>query len=116
MRPFSAVVFAVFVVSAVPAAARQATETPDRGPEATAPADQAGTSDAAQIDELRRRVEVLAAEVEQLRSGETPEIPLSDERRRSLGLAPSAAETYRRADQGVSFAGYGEMLLENFDR
>jgi hypothetical protein len=58
---------------------------------------------------------VLAAEVEQLRSGETPQIELSDERRRALGVAPSAAATYRRASEGVSFAGYGEMLLENFD-
>ena len=121
MRPFSAVAFAFFLMSVVPAAARQTIETPARGPEASASADPvaleqaAGAADAAQIDELRRRVEVLAAEVEQLRSGETPEIPLSDERRRSLGLAPSAAATYRRADQGVSFAGYGEMLLENFN-
>lgn len=68
----------------------------------------------AQIDELQRRIDVLAAEVEQLRSGETPQIELSDERRRALGLAPSAAATYRRASEGVSFAGYGEMLLENF--
>lgn len=68
----------------------------------------------AQIDELERRIEVLAAEVEQLRSGEAPQIELTDERRRALGLAPSAAATYRRATQGVSFAGYGEMLLENF--
>ena len=95
---------------------------PDRGPEARRirrPWRRARTggraSDAAQIDELRRRIEVLAAEVEQLRSGETPEIALSDERRRSLGLAPSAAATYRRASEGVSFAGYGEMLLENFN-
>lgn len=114
MRPFSIVAFAVFLMSVVPAAARQG-EPPDRGPEATAPAEQTGAADAAQIDELRRRIEVLAAEVEQLRSGETPEIALSEERRRALGLAPSAAATYRRADQGVSFAGYGEMLLENFD-
>ena len=68
----------------------------------------------AQIDELERRIEVLAAEVEQLRSGEAPQIELTDERRRALGLAPSAAATYRRATEGVSFAGYGEMLLENF--
>lgn len=67
-----------------------------------------------QVDELRRRVEVLAAEVEKLRSGEPEQRELNDERRRALGLAPSAAATYRRATQGVSLAGYGEMLLENF--
>ena len=74
-----------------------------------------GGSDAAQIEELRRRIDLLAAELEQLRSGETPATELTDERRRSLGLAPSAAATYRRASEGVSFAGYGEMLLENFN-
>jgi hypothetical protein len=76
-----------------------------------AAADAAGQ---AQIDELQRRIDVLAAEVEKLRSGEAPQIEISDERRRALGLAPSAASTYRRATEGVSIAGYGETLLENF--
>ena len=76
---------------------------------ATAPAQDA------QVDELRRRVDVLAAELEKLRSGEQPqETPLSDERRRALGLAPSAASAYRRSPGVLSFAGYGEMLVENF--
>lgn len=65
-----------------------------------------------EIEELRRRIEVLAEEVEKLRSGEV-EVELSEERRRSLGLASSAAATYRKR-QGVSFAGYGEMLYERF--
>jgi cell division protein FtsB len=78
---------------------------------------EAADDDAAQqpqIEELRRRIDVLAAEIEKLRSGEPQLAELSDERRRSLGLAPSAAATYRRTTEGVSFAGYGEMLLENF--
>ncbi len=74
----------------------------------------ADAGDASQVEELRRRVDILAAEVEQLRSGEPETIELSDERRRALGLAPSAAATYRRSSSGVSLAGYGEMLLENF--
>jgi len=78
-------------------------------PEATSAQEQP-----AQIEELQRRIDVLAAEVEKLRSGEAPPIELSDARRRALGLAPSAAATYRRATEGVSLAGYGEMLLENF--
>ena len=65
------------------------------------------------IQELQRRLDVLAEEVERLRSGEEPEIELSDEDTRALGLAPSAAATYGRG-QGVSIAGYGEMLYENF--
>ena len=126
MRLFSTIVLTLVVAAAVPATAQQAAPDPEQGPNATpastqalgaeALAQAAGAADAAQIEELRRRLDVLAAEVEQLRSGETPQqIVLSDERRRSLGLAPSAAATYRRASEGVSFAGYGEMLLENFN-
>ena len=112
---FSYLVGYLFLISALPAAAQQATLEPNRGPGATTPVEQAGASVADQIEELRRRVDVLAAELEQLRSGEPPQAELEDKRRRSLGLAPSAAATYRRAAEGVSFAGYGEMLLENFD-
>ena len=74
-----------------------------------------GTSTPEQIKELQRQLEVLAAEVEKLRSGEPEQIPLTDARRRALGIAPSASAVYRRAGQGVSLAGYGEMLLENYD-
>lgn len=68
----------------------------------------------AQLQELKRQLDALAAEVEQLRSGEE-EQPLTDERRRALGLAPSASATYRKK-QGVSLAGYGEMLYERYDQ
>jgi hypothetical protein len=73
----------------------------------------AGAADQS-VDELRRRLDILAAEVEKLRSGEPDTMELSEDRRRALGLAPSAAATYRRKNEGVSLAGYGEMLLENF--
>jgi hypothetical protein len=66
------------------------------------------------VDELRRRVDILAAEVEKLRSGEAETVELSADDQRALGLAPSAAATYRRRTEGVSLAGYGEMLLENY--
>ena len=111
----------LFALSIVPAAAQQSGEESRSGPSAdTPPADapgaptDAGAQGGDQIEELRRRIDVLAAELEQLRSGETPQAELTDERRRALGLAPSAAATYRRTTQGVSFAGYGEMLLENY--
>ena len=115
MRLNSTVATCLFVLSALPAAARQAPAQPDPGPGAVAPVEQDGASDAAQIEELRRRINLLAAELEQLRSGESPQVELTGRRRQSLGLAPSAAAAYRRASAGVSFAGYGEMLLENFD-
>lgn len=117
MIRISAVVFGLCLATTLPAAAQSSPSGSSAGgPDAAAAAsEQTAGSEAAQVEELRRRLEVLAAEVEQLRSGETPELPLSDERRRTLGLAPSAANTYRRATEGVSFAGYGEMLLENFN-
>lgn len=98
----------------LPAAAQE--PLAETGEEPPAPATEGNPADqqTEQIEELRRRVDVLAAELEKLRSGEPEQIELTEERRRALGLAPSAAATYRRATEGVSFAGYGEMLLENF--
>ncbi len=111
------VIVCALVMSTLPADARQATPEPTRASDPTTPVEpDPNAADAAQIAELRRRVDLLAAELERLRSGETPETVLPDERRRSLGLAPSAATAYRRASEGGSFAGYGEMLLENFGR
>ncbi len=65
------------------------------------------------VEELSRRLDLLAEEVERLRSGEEPSTALSPADARAIGLAPSAAATYGRG-QGVSIAGYGEMLYENF--
>ena len=68
----------------------------------------------AELEELSRQVQVLAAEMERLRSGESEiEIEVSSEEARQLGLGSAAASVYRQ-DQGVSIAGYGEMLYENF--
>jgi hypothetical protein len=58
-------------------------------------------------------MDLLAAEVEALRSGEERRTPLTGEQVRLLGLGPSAASVYERK-AGVSVAGYGEMLYENF--
>ena len=111
-----AILFVLPFLASVPILAHQRAPEPDSGSVAAAPAAAEGAArqDAAQLEELQRRIDILAAEVEQLRSGEAPQVELSDERRRALGLAPSAAATYRRAAAGVSIAGYGEMLLENF--
>ena len=64
------------------------------------------------IEELERRIELLAEELERLRSGE-PESEVTIDQARALGLAPSAAATYG-IDSGVSIAGYGEALYENY--
>jgi hypothetical protein len=64
------------------------------------------------LEELQRKVDILAEEVEKLRSGE-PEQEVTTEKATALGLGLSAASVYRKA-RGVSIAGYGEMLYENF--
>jgi hypothetical protein len=66
------------------------------------------------IEELRGQLTVLATEVEKLRSGEEETVVLEDTERQSLGLGPSASTVYTKK-QGVSVAGYGEMLYEDFD-
>ena len=79
--------------------------------EAAGEAETAEQEPGVDIAELEQRIEILAEEVERLRSGE--DIRLDPDEARRLGLAPSAAATYA-IDRGVSIAGYGEMLLENF--
>ena len=100
-------------VAAAPSAAVDPEEEEEADPEAAeAEAEAAGT--AAQepdVAELEQRIEVLAEEIERLRSGEDERLDVDEARR--LGLAPSAAATYA-IDRGVSIAGYGEMLLENY--
>ncbi|MBI4444291.1 MAG: hypothetical protein HY645_00160 [Acidobacteria bacterium] len=66
-----------------------------------------------EVAELQRRIEVLATELEQLRSGEK-ELVVTPEQAQAYGVGPSAASVYRKP-QGVSIAGYGEMLYENFN-
>lgn len=65
-----------------------------------------------QIEELRRQLIILAEELEKLRSGEK-EVEITSEQATAMGLGPSASKVYRKK-QGVSLAGYGEMLYENF--
>ncbi len=95
--------------SSGPAELEPVAEGADAPESAPPPASGAQETD---IEELERRIELLAEEVERLRSGET-EIELTDAETRALGLAPSAAATYR-SGTGVSIAGYGEMLYENY--
>jgi hypothetical protein len=64
------------------------------------------------LAELKRQLDILADEVERLRSGEQS-IEFTDEDARAIGLAPSSSSIYKRGS-GVSLAGYGEMLFENF--
>ena len=77
-----------------------------------AAAQEAPPADSATVAELERQIAVLFDEVEQLRSGEAVEM-LTAEEARARGLSPSAAAVYGK-QSGVSLAGYGEMLYENY--
>ena len=99
-------------VGALGAAEAVADPEAETDPEAGDPEEAETAEQEADIAELERRIDVLAEEIERLRSGEDDERLDIDEARR-LGLAPSAAAAYA-IDRGVSIAGYGEMLLENY--
>lgn len=64
------------------------------------------------VEELERRIDLLAEELERLRSGEG-ERELTDDTARAMGLAPSASAVFR-TNRGLSIAGYGEFLYENY--
>ena len=64
------------------------------------------------VEELERRVDLLAEELERLRSGEGEREITADDAR-AMGLAPGAAAVFR-ANRGLSIAGYGEFLYENY--
>jgi len=71
-------------------------------------------ADEERINELERKVDVLTAEIEQLRLGGAADTTLMSVGPRS-GLGPAASKVYG-STHGVSLGGYGEMLYENFDR
>ena len=75
-------------------------------------ADAAESSSTAQSEELQRQLDILAAELEKMRSAEqVVEITQEDAAKQGLGL--SAASVYSK-EEGLSFAGYGEMVYQNY--
>jgi len=70
--------------------------------------DNQGTED--RLEEIERRIEILAGEVEALRIGRAA--VSADES--NYGLGPAASKIYR-TERGVSIGGYGEMLYSHFD-
>jgi hypothetical protein len=62
------------------------------------------------VDELERRLDILAGELERLSLGEAAVV--ADEGQ--YGYGPAASKIYR-TQQGLSVGGYGEMLYERFD-
>ncbi|MBD3334461.1 MAG: hypothetical protein GF355_03005 [Candidatus Eisenbacteria bacterium] len=69
-----------------------------------------GSAQEERVRELERRIDILAAEIEQLKTaGAAPELDLEGR----PGLAPAASKVYG-IGHGVSLGGYGEMLYESY--
>src|SRR5262245_61356294 len=101
-------IFSLCILTPRAAAQGPSPETPNTEPSPSTP----GQAQNPEVAEIQRKLDVLAAEVEKLRSGE-PEVEITPDRAKGLGLSPSAASVYRK-QKGVSLAGYGEVLYENY--
>jgi hypothetical protein len=71
---------------------------------------QLASQDSAAIAELRRQIEAIAREIEELKLGQEVVVQADTG---LYGLGPAASKVYR-VDRGVSIGGYGEMLYQNF--
>jgi thiamine biosynthesis lipoprotein ApbE len=84
--------------------------TQEAGGEAQVGTDTAAAAEPAPSNaELARRIDILAEEIESARLGEAA-TPIESR----YGLGPAASSVYRVEPRGVSVAGYGEVLYENF--
>ncbi len=61
------------------------------------------------IKKLEEQIKILADEIEAIKSASVTEPPVYET---EFGVAPAASKVYR-VDQGVSFGGYGELLVGN---
>ena len=66
--------------------------------------------DSAQIAEIRRQIDAITREIEELKLGQEVVVEADTG---VYGLGPAASKVYR-VQQGVSIGGYGEMLYQNF--
>ena len=69
----------------------------------------AGQASEERIKKLENQIKVLADEIEAIKSASVTEPAVYKE---EFGLAPAATKVYR-VDQGISFGGYGEVLVGN---
>lgn len=63
------------------------------------------------VEELERQIEILGQEIETLKTRQTENAVVADASQ--FGLGAAASKVYR-AQEGISFGGYGEMLYQNF--
>ncbi len=71
---------------------------------------QVASRDSVELARLRRQIEAITREIEELRLGQEVVVRADSGR---FGLGPAASKVYS-AGQGVSIGGYGELLYENF--
>ncbi len=71
----------------------------------------AATSDG-KIDELQRRIDVLAGELATLKEAQV--LPETRELKSAYGLGPAASKVYSK-ERGLSIGGYGEVNYTNYD-
>lgn len=64
------------------------------------------------LQELMRRVEILTEEIEKMKLGEVADVRYEP----GHGLGPAGARVYQLQKTGVSLAGYGEIVYENFSK
>ena len=67
----------------------------------------------ARVKELQRQIDILTQEIETLKTPQTAKPVAADTQQYGLGAA--ASKVYR-AQPGVSFGGYGEMVYQNKDK
>lgn len=63
------------------------------------------------LAEINRRVAILTEEIEKIKLGE---VVAESDQTSERGLGPAASKIYSLTKSGVSVAGYGEVLYENF--
>jgi opacity protein-like surface antigen len=69
--------------------------------------------DSPELAEVRGQIEVLSKEIESLKLQQAK--PAAEADTPQYGMGAAATKVYR-AEQGLSFGGYGEMLYENYDK
>lgn len=63
------------------------------------------------LAELSRRIEILSEEIEKTKLGEVAERTYESK----FGMGPAASQVYHLKKAGVSLAGYGEVIYQNFN-
>ncbi len=64
------------------------------------------------LKEIQRKIDILVQEIERMKLGEVSETVYEP----AYGLGPAAAKVYQMKKTGVSLAGYGELVYENYDQ